>query len=196
MLSCLIQCYLPSDYCLYPATQAIALRQDSIVNLQFKPIMQSEESEAHRATRNLACPIEVPVLLSLLAVSMYLEIAHRLHNHLQCFVCSNCRTMDEHCSGRGLKVYHLSIELWFARATQGGQDQQNLQGADEQQQAQCMLGAVDGAQPLVCGCGLACCNDGGRQAAANGCSSPRPAAPPVRPAARCSHQPVAGGWAG
>jgi len=51
--------------------------------------------------------------------------------------------MDEHCSGRGLKVYLLPIELWFARETQGGQDQQNLQGTDEQQQAQCMLKDAD-----------------------------------------------------
>lgn len=32
-----------------------------------------------------------------------------------------------------------------------------------------MLGSVDSAQPPVCNCGLACRNDGGRQAAADGC---------------------------
>ena len=32
-----------------------------------------------------------------------------------------------------------------------------------------MLGAVDGAQPSICDCGLACRDDGGGQAAADGC---------------------------
>ena len=33
-----------------------------------------------------------------------------------------------------------------------------------------MLRTIDCAQMLVCDCGLACCDDGGRQAAADGCS--------------------------